>query len=106
MHAFVVVILLVVFLSLGARKFVFLGALRSYLSMFGLPLSFLLSLVPTTNEPLTRLPLSHPLAEAPRSPVVLNALFVCACLFALGFAAQCCALYGRNKKCEVSNLFR
>ncbi len=65
-----------------------LGRLRPYLATFGLSFSFLLLLVPGTNETLTRLPAAHPLASGPQSPLVLAALAGWALLFVVGFIAQ------------------
>jgi hypothetical protein len=95
-HAFGIVILLLAFGGAFVTKLSFLGRLRPYLSVLGLSLSFLLSLVPGTNETLTRLPLSHPLADAPLAPVVLHTLLVWLGLFVVGFAAQCRQIYSRN----------
>lgn len=97
-HAFGVVILLVAFGGIFATKLTFLGGLRPYLSVFGLSFSFLLSLVPGTNETLTRVPLSHPLADAPLSPLVLHTLLVGFGLFLVGFTAQCWVIYSRNRR--------
>ncbi|WP_296658093.1 hypothetical protein [Paraburkholderia sp.] len=88
-HAFGIAVLLVAFSGVFATRLTFLGGLQPYLSVFGLSFSFLLSLVPGTNETLTRLPLSHPLAGAPLAPVVLHTLLVWFGLFVVGFAAQC-----------------
>ncbi|MFT3803672.1 MAG: hypothetical protein QM766_20970 [Burkholderiaceae bacterium] len=96
-HAFGVVILLVAFGGVFVNRLSFLGGLRPYLSVFGLSFSFLLSLVPGTNETLTRVPPSHPLADAPLSPLVLHTLLVWFGLFVLGFAAQCWLIHSRNR---------
>ncbi|SNS00752.1 hypothetical protein SAMN05192560_2196 [Methylobacillus rhizosphaerae] len=96
-HAFGIVVLLVAFGGILAGKLTFLGRLRPYLSVFGLSFSFLLSLVPGTNETLTRLPLSHPLADAPLAPVVLHTLLVWFAIFVVGVCTQCLMIYWRNK---------
>ena len=88
-HLFGVLVLLVAFGGVYASKMTFLGQLRRYFSVFGLSFSFLLSLVPGTNETLTRLPPSHPLANGPTSPIVQGALTVWLLIFIAGFAAQC-----------------
>ena len=86
-HAFGLLVLLAAFGGLFASRLTFLGRLAPYLSAFGLSFSFFLSLVPGTNETLTRLPPSHPLA-------VLLLWFG---LFIVGFAAQCWLIHVRNK---------
>ena len=80
------------------NKLTFLGRLGPYLSVFGLSFSFLLSLVPGTNETLTRLPPSHPLADAPLSPLVLHTLMVWFGFFIVGFAVQCRLIYTRDRR--------
>lgn len=103
-HAFGIVILLIAFGGIFATKLTFLGRLRPYLSVFGLSFSFLLSLVPATNETLTRIPFSHPLADAPLSPPVLHTLLVWFGLFLVGFAAQCWLIYSRNRRMAPTSL--
>jgi len=99
-HAFGVIILLIAFGGIFVHKLTFLGRLRPYLSVFALSFTFLLSLVPGTNETLTRLPPSHPLADVPLSPLVLHVLMIWFGLFILGFAAQCRLIYSRNQGVE------
>lgn len=88
-HVFGVLVLLVAFAGVYAPKVTFLGKLRPYFSAFGLSFSFLLSLVPGTNETLSRLPPSHPLAHGPTSPIVQGTLLVWLVIFIAGFAMQC-----------------
>jgi len=96
-HAFGLLVLLAAFGGLFASRLTFLGRLAPYLSAFGLSFSFFLSLVPGTNETLTRLPPSHPLADGPQSPAVLAVLLLWFGLFIVGFAAQCWLIHVRNK---------
>lgn len=88
-HAFGVVVLLIAFGGVLAARMRWLGRLAPYLSTFALSFSLLLSLVPGTNETLTRLPVSHPIAAAPMAPVVLQTLLGCFAVFVVGYAAQC-----------------
>ena len=96
-HIFGLLVLFVAFGGVVAPKLTFLGRLRPYLSAFGLSFSFILSLVPGTNETLTRLPVSHPVAASPQSPVVLITLMVWLGLFIMGFAVQCRAIFLSNR---------
>ncbi|RBH57607.1 MULTISPECIES: hypothetical protein [Pseudomonas] len=96
-HAFGVIVLLAAYAGAWAPAVSFLGRARPYLSAFGLSFSFLLSFVPATNETLTRLPVSHPIADHPMAPVVLSTLVVWLGFFIVGFAAQCRQIYSRNK---------
>jgi hypothetical protein len=88
-HAFGVVILLIALGGVLVPRVSLLGRLRPYLATFALSFTFLLSLVPGTNETLTRVPLSHPIAAAPMAPVVLGTLLVWLVLFVIGFGVQC-----------------
>ncbi|MCF7751025.1 hypothetical protein KQ945_09735 [Bacillus subtilis subsp. subtilis] len=96
-HAFGVVILLIAAGGVLVPRLRFLGRLRPYLAAFALSFTFLLSLVPGTNETLTRLPVSHPLAQAPMAPVVLGTLLVWLLLFVVGFALQCWHIRSRSR---------
>jgi len=55
---------------------------------FLLSFSFFLSWVPTVNETLTRVPLRHPLANAPTDPVIAKTLLVILLLFIAGSVYQ------------------
>lgn len=96
-HLAGVVVLVAAFGGALAPKLGFLGRLKPYMAAFGLSFSFLLSLVPGTNETLTRLPVSHPLATGPDSPAVVQTLLVWLVLFVIGYIAQCRAIYQCNK---------
>lgn len=100
-HAFGVIVLLIAFGGVLAGRLRVLGRLAPYLSTFALSFSFLLSLVPGTNETLTRLPLGHPIAAAPLAPVVLQVLLCCAVVFVVGFAAQCWRIRSRATRVGV-----
>lgn len=94
-HAFGIVILAIAFAGVLVPRLPWLGRSRPYLSTFALSFSFLLSLVPGTNETLTRVPFSHPLAQAPLAPVVLGTLLVWLGVFVIGFALQCRRIHAR-----------
>lgn len=55
---------------------------------FLLSFSFFLSLIPTVNETFTRVPVGHPLANAPTDPVISQTLFVVFVLFIIGSVFQ------------------
>ncbi|MGF6771750.1 hypothetical protein P3T18_004237 [Paraburkholderia sp. GAS199] len=95
-HAFGVLVLIAALGGAYAPNIRFLGKARPYLSVFGLSFSFLLSLVPGTNETLSRLPPSHPLANGPTSPAVQATLLVWLVIFIAGFATQCWRIKSRN----------
>jgi len=53
-----------------------------------LSFSFFLSMIPTVNETLTRIPVGHPIAASPKDPVVAVSLGVVLLLFAAGSVYQ------------------
>jgi hypothetical protein len=94
-HALGILALLSVGGALLAPRLGFLGRAAPYLATFGLSFSFFLLLVPGTNETLSRLPPSHPLANGPDSPLVKGALLGFLLLLAIGYVRQALALRAR-----------
>ncbi|RQS27021.1 hypothetical protein DIE03_22050 [Burkholderia sp. Bp8992] len=73
-----------------------LGRARPYLAQFAFSFSFFLLLVPGINETLTRLPIGHPLADGPESPIVRGSLVAWLGIFVLGAALQGVQLRSRR----------
>jgi len=96
-HALGILALLAVGGALLAPRLAFLGRAAPYLATLGLSFSFFLLLVPGTNETLSRLPPSHPLANGPDSTLVKSALAAWLVLFAMGYARQALALRARRQ---------
>ncbi|MFP8965066.1 hypothetical protein ACKC9G_00605 [Pokkaliibacter sp. CJK22405] len=95
-HVVSLVIMVIALASLVTPKLGWLGRGRPYLTTFALSFSYLLSLVPATNETLSRLPPSAPLAQGPQSPIVVHFLMLWAVLFVIGFAVQCWKIYRKG----------
>ncbi len=53
-----------------------------------LSFSFFLSMLPTVNETLTRLPVDHPIASSPKDPIIGSTLLVILVLFICGSVYQ------------------
>lgn len=87
-HALGVLALLVIGGSLLIRQLPLFPRLVPYLSQFGFSFSFFLLLVPAIGETLTRLPISHPLATGPESPLVRGTLLVWLAIFVVGAGLQ------------------
>ncbi len=87
-HALGILALLAVSGALLAPRLSWLSWSRPYLSQLGFSFSFFLMWVPCIAETLTRLPVSHPLADGPQSPLVRGALGVWLAIFVVGSAAQ------------------
>lgn len=82
---FIVVLVLIAFMLHLKKK----GNTKArYFENFLLSFSFFLSLVPTVNETLTRVPLGHPLAKKPTAPIIQQVLLVFFVLFIAGSVYQ------------------
>lgn len=97
-HALGIVALLTIGGALSASRLSILGRARPYLSQFGFSFSFFLLLIPGINETLTRLPVSHPLAEGPESPIVRGTLAAWVGVFLLGALLQVLWTRSRHKR--------
>lgn len=75
-----------------------LGRARPYLSQFAFTFSFFLLLIPGINETLTRLPVGHPLANGPQSPIVLGSVAAWLSIFVLGSVLQFLWLRSRRSR--------
>lgn len=87
-HALGILALLAISGALLLSRVPLLARAQPYLSQFGFTFSFFLLLVPGINETLTRLPVGHPLADGPQSPVVRSALAAWLLIFVLGSVLQ------------------
>lgn len=87
-HALGILALFATVGALLAPRLAMLGGAKPYLATFGLSFSFFLLLVPGINETLTRLPVAHPLAEGPESPLVKVALAAWFVVFLVGYTLQ------------------
>ncbi|MFL6626841.1 MAG: hypothetical protein ACJ8IK_23340 [Burkholderiaceae bacterium] len=96
-HALGILALLAVGGALLAPRLALLGRAGDYLATLGLSFSFFLLLVPGTNETLSRLPPSQPIANGPQSPIVQGTLAVLFVLFLLGYVQQALAIRARRR---------
>ena len=87
-HALGLLTLLVMACATAAPRIAFLGRAAAYLQVGLMSFSFMLLLVPGTNETLSRLPVGHPIGHGPDSPPVRLALACVFALFVLGTGYQ------------------
>ncbi len=81
-----ILVLLIVAYLLGEKVLAKSKAL--YIQTFCMSITVFLSLIPTANETLTRLPVGQPLANGPDSPIVQNVVKVLLVLLIAGLAGQ------------------
>jgi hypothetical protein len=87
-HALGLLTLLVMLAGTLAPRIGFLGRAAIYVQTFAMSFSFMLLMVPGTNETLSRLPVDHPLASGIDSPIVQAARQGLLVLFLVGTAYQ------------------
>ena len=87
-HALGIVALLATLGGVFIPRIKAFGRARLYLSQSAFTFSFFLLLVPGINETLTRLPVGHPLANGPESPIVRGSLAAWLGIFVLGSMLQ------------------
>lgn len=87
-HALGILTLLAILGGLLVPRIKVLERAWPYLSQFAFTFSFFLLLIPGINETLTRLPVGHPLANGPESPIVRASLAAWLGVFALGSVLQ------------------
>lgn len=85
-HILGVIALVVMLIGTLAPRF--LGRIGAYAQVALMSFSFLLLMVPGTNETLSRLPAGHPIGNGPDSPPVKLALAVVFVVFLVGTAYQ------------------
>ena len=96
-HALGLLTLLVMACATVAPRIAFLGRAAGYLQVGLMSFSFMLLLVPGTNETLSRLPVGHPIGQGPDSPPVKLALACVFALFVLGTGYQLLRLRVQRK---------
>jgi len=101
-HALGILALSAIAGALLAPRFSMLSRAQPYLSQFGFTFSFFLLWVPGINETLTRLPVAHPLATGPDSPVVRGALAAWLAVFVLGAAWQSLRLRSQRRRTRLA----
>jgi hypothetical protein len=94
-HALGILALVAMLVGIFAPRIAILGRTGVYLQTLAMSFSFFLLLVPGTNETLTRLPVGHPLAAGPDSPIVRAALAGLFILFLIGATYQLLKLAGK-----------
>lgn len=87
-HIFAIFIMLLILVAFYLSKEKSTSRSARYFENFLLSFSFFLSLVPTVNETLTRIPINHPLAKAPTDSIIAKTLLFFLILFIAGSIYQ------------------
>ena len=96
-HYVAVVILILIPLGVYVRSLRIFGKLADYVQVIFLSTTLFLSCIPAIVETLTRLPISHPIAEGPNAPIIQNGLSALALLYLVGVIYQLFKLRKQRK---------
>jgi hypothetical protein len=96
-HGLAIIILVLIPIGVYAKKIKFLGKGAEYVQTIALSTTILFSMVPTTVESLTRLPISHPIADGPNAPVIQMGLLTFFVLYLAGVIYQVIKIRAKNK---------
>ena len=97
-HALGLITLSVMAIATLAPRIAFLGRSAAYIQVGLMSFSFLLLMVPGTNETLSRLPVGHPIGNGPESAPVQLALAGIFVLFLLGTGYQLVKMWRRGSR--------
>ncbi|MDB5024054.1 MAG: hypothetical protein JWP78_1809 [Mucilaginibacter sp.] len=96
-HYVAITILILLPLGIYVKSLRIFGKLADYVQIIFLSTTLFLSLIPTIVETLTRLPISHPLAEGPNAPLIQNGLTALALLYFIGVTYQLVKFRARKR---------
>lgn len=97
-HYLAIIILILLPLGVYARTLRIFGKLANYVQVILLSATLFLSLIPAIVETLTRLPISHPIANGPNDPIIQKGLSALALLYFVGVIYQLIKLRSRRRK--------
>ncbi|MGZ3754365.1 MAG: hypothetical protein ACXVAY_00100 [Mucilaginibacter sp.] len=96
-HYLGILILILLPIGIYAKPLRIFGKLADYAQVIILSATLFFSFVPAIIETLTRLPISHPLADSPNSPIVQTGLLILVFLFITGVLYQVFKLKSTKK---------
>jgi hypothetical protein len=97
-HYLAVIILVLLPVGIYIKNVRVLGKSAEYLQIIVMSSTLFFSMIPAVVETLTRLPISHPLADGPNSPGVQMGLMGLVVLYFAGVLYQLLKLRSRRKK--------
>ena len=92
-------VLILVLLPIGiyAKQLRIFGKLADYVQVVVLSTTIFFSCIPAIVETLTRVPISHPIADGPNAPIIQAGLNVLVVLFLAGVVYQILKLRAKRK---------
>lgn len=100
-HYVAIIILILLPVGVYVKSLRIFGKLSEYAQIIFLSTTLFLSLIPAIVETLTRLPVSHPLADGPNAPLIQNGLAALALLFFVGVIYQLVKLKAHRKAAQT-----
>jgi len=96
--------LILVLLPIGiyAKQLRIFGKLADYVQVVVLSTTIFFSCIPAIVETLTRVPISHPVADGPNAPIIQTGLNILVVLFLAGVAYQILKLRAKRKSNKTS----
>jgi len=99
-HFLAIIILVMLLLAYFAPSIKLFGQKWKYIQVALMSLTLFFSLIPTSIETLTRIPLGHPFASGQEDPVLKPVLGVLALIFVVGICYQLYRLKAQNRRLQ------
>lgn len=100
-HYLGIIILGLISIGLYAPKVSFLKKVADYIQIIAISTTFFLSMIPTTVETFTRVPISKPIASGPDDPLISKVLLVFVILYIVGVTYQLVKLRKAKKSAST-----
>ena len=102
-HFLGIIILVLLPIGIYARQLRIFGKLARYVQIFIISTTLFFSFVPAIVETLTRLPVSHPIADGPNDPLLQKFLLGLALIYFIGVVYQIVKLRASHKTAPTLN---
>ena len=94
-------IIIIVLLPVGIYSKRLFGKLGNYIQVIVMSTTLFMSFIPAIVETLTRLPISHPIADGPNDPVLQKGLSALVLLYIVGVVYQLVKLRAKKKSAQI-----
>jgi len=96
-HYLAIIVLILLPIGIFSRRLRILGKLGEYIQVIVMSATLFLSCIPLFVESLTRLPISHPIADGPADPLLKNVLNGLMIVYVIGVIYQIIKLRAKRK---------